>query len=421
MNKRIVFLIFCILSAFVTKAQSFTVCDEILQKYNPSEISRLFELCKSDTVQLSCAVQKKMIEAIRTRDNAVFMAIKKGDVKTAISGIQKRYDAIALQSYSQAINEQYFTDKIKELNKTKMLDKAVIDSIRIKYQQHLAYVNRYSYVENFNAAFQQCVSEPVYYKTIFKHQIAALAIAIRNTDLARVSRYRPALTQQCMDSVRRIITDKSSNLALLSFVPGAPNPEKEKNFKAVSDRYDSLIDVQIIKDGAYITSSLMVAAIKRRNVLKLRPTQVDSLVEKGMYLNKLKDSAWNINPMYPYDSKDFESYWTGIILDDNQLSMILSLKNRTDAQKNAENDWKDMEKRGLAAARQLNKDQTIQALTLYYTKLKSASSMYVYDVDRQAAYMRSVRDEMPPALRLLQYARKNNVTNFNAQTQNLQQ
>jgi hypothetical protein len=46
--------------------------------------------------------------------------------------------------------------------------------------------------------------------------------------------------------------------------------------------------------------------------------------------------------------------------------------------------------------------------------------MYAFDLDKQSAYMRSVKDHMPKALRMLQYARKNNITAANLQSVNNQ-
>jgi hypothetical protein len=41
--------------------------------------------------------------------------------------------------------------------------------------------------------------------------------------------------------------------------------------------------------------------------------------------------------------------------------------------------------------------------------------MYAYDIEKNAAYSRSVREAAPACLRLLLYARKNNVHNMNPQ------
>jgi hypothetical protein len=57
----------------------------------------------------------------------------------------------------------------------------------------------------------------------------------------------------------------------------------------------------------------------------------------------------------------------------------------------------------------------IRQLTSYYVQVKSTSSMYAYDLEKQTAYARNIRDNMPKALKILQYARKNNVTSTSAQ------
>jgi hypothetical protein len=390
------------------------ICNEVLKEYNPSEISRLYELCKASPKEISCEEQHKLLDIIHSRDSAIAAALINKSGTRTVDDIQKQYDRLTLKAYNRIVAAVYYEDKMAELNRIKPLADSTAKNIKAAYERYMELSPGHAFTDDFNSAVQEYVTDPAYYAVVFRSQISDVALAIRNTDIERMRRYRPALSRACMDSLRKIITEKSRDLALLSVALGRMNKQREEIFQTAANKYDSLMEVQLIKDGAYISSSIMVAAIRMREALKLRTSQVDSLVERGMNLARLKDSAWKVNVLYAYDAKDYENFWTSKILDDEQFAMILRLKNQTDARKNAENDWIEIEKRGLAEAKQLDKDQTITALTWYYTKVKSASSMYAYDQDKQSAYIRSVRADMPPALKMLQYARKNNVTNASA-------
>jgi hypothetical protein len=243
--------------------------------------------------------------------------------------------------------------------------------------------------------------------------VAAMQLAAQS-ELKYYDRYKPS--NECLKKIKELVNDKYKQFATISRSYPATPKVRDSLQNVVRTMQDSLIQTELMKDGALISSGQFMVAVKFRKMLGLTEAQTDSLITAGNQLEKMRDSAFHSNPLYPYDAKDFENTNMSRILTDKQYEQLLGLRYRTDAKKNAENDWKDLDKRGLT--KDMNQEATLTELTIYYTRLKSSTCMYAFDPDKQAAYMRSVKDHMPRALRMLQYARKNNITSGDLQSVN---
>jgi hypothetical protein len=244
---------------------------------------------------------------------------------------------------------------------------------------------------------------------------AAMQLAAQS-EMKYYERYKPS--NECLKTIKELVNDKYKKFVTINRSYTGTPAVRDSLQNKVRLLQDSLIQTELIKDGAFISSGQFMVAVKFRKMLGLSDTQTDSLIMMSMQLDKMRDSAFHTNPLYPYDAKDFENTNMSRILTDKQYEQLLGMRYRTDAKKNAENDWKDLDKRGLT--KDMNKDATLTELTLYYTRLKSATCMYAFDLDKQSAYIRSVKDHMPRSLRMLQYARKNNITAADLQSVNNQ-
>ena len=220
-------------------------------------------------------------------------------------------------------------------------------------------------------------------------------------------RYKPTTT--CMNAIRTLVRDKHYKVLRARQEFASVPRVRDSLERAICYVQDSLAQAALMKDGVLINSSQFASAIRFKAMLRLTDGQADSLLERGMYVTHLRDSAWRTNPLANYDTKDFETYWMSVILTDKQYSTILALRYQHDAEINAQGDWSGLEKRGLVNA-EMDKTTVLRELTQYYIRLKSSSNLYAYDIHKQSAYARSVRENMPKALQMLQFARKHNVT-----------
>ncbi len=378
------------------QAQSKIVLAEVLYYKNVYKINR------EDSIVLTQLLTKKYeaLILLNASDSNSELNIKQWNnqlvLNKQINEIIKKAEAI-----------KYFNEQVKIIQSIKPLQDSQYKKLNDRHNELFKQVNYFSNKDRFDAAFKQTINDTLYYSKLFSNQISDIAIPITLSENIKIQQYKP--TADCIDSIRPLVKRKAYQIALLTFANYYNFKYRDSLIKIETSKYDSMILAQLMKDGVFINSGIINAALKFRKVLKLSGAQTDSLIARGMYLNKLKDSAWKENALATFDGKDFENISLSKILDEEQFSMLLSYKYLNTAKLEAENSWNDIEKRGLSKG--LVKEDAIIEIALYYTKVKSSNSMYAYDLDKQAAYARSVKEAMPYALKLLQYARKNNITN----------
>lgn len=396
MKQRLIIVLCFVIGGFSLKAQSKAVAAEVTYYKSTYKISA------DDSITLTGLLTKKYdaLQVLNKTDSNSALFLKQWNSQLFYN--KQIHDII-----NRADAYKYFDEQIKVLNIIKPLQDSQYKKLNNRYIELMKLTNSFSNKDRFDAAFKWAINDTAYYSKLYQIQISDLAIPITISENNRLQLYKPSAA--CLDSIRPILRKKSYQTALLIFTHYRDFVYRDSLVKKVTALYDSMILVQLIKDGVFINSGIMNAAVKFRQVLQLRQTQTDSIIDKGMYLNKLKDSLWQLNPLAAFDGKDFENKWLSTILNEEQFIMLLSNKYLSVARQEAENTWADIEKRGLAKG--FKKDDAIAEMTLYYVKVKASSSMYAYDIDKQAAYARSAREAMPYPVKLIQYARKNNITN----------
>jgi hypothetical protein len=396
MKQKLEFGLLVLLISFNVNAQSKIVLAEVMYYKNT------YHLSVDDNVALTDLLSKK---------HAALQQLNKTDSNSVQYLKQWNYQLSFNKQIHDIINKgdayRYFNEQVKLLATIKPLHDSDYKKLNDRYNELFKRTSSFSNKDRFDAALKWTLSDTAYYSKLFQTQINDLAIPITISENNRLQQYKPS--PDFWETMRPVIRKKTYQTALLTFTYYRDYVLRDSLVKIVTAKYDSMIMAQLIKDGVFINSGIMNAAVKFRKLLKLRQTQTDSIIDKGMQLNKLKDSVWQLNPLAAFDSKDYENKWLSTILEEEQFITLLSNKYLPVAKQEAENTWADIEKRGLAKG--LKKEDAINEMIMYYVKVKASSSMYAYDVDKQAAYARSAREAMPNAVKLIQYARKNNITN----------
>ena len=244
------------------------------------------------------------------------------------------------------------------------------------------------------------------------------AVAARHELQTYQRKYK--LTDECVKQLEPAIRDKHSHLAKIEAGYALSGGKRDSLESEVLRREDSLIQGALIRDGVLVSSSQFVAALHFRKLLHLSEGQVDSLVAAGMHATYMRDSALRKDPFgSALDIRQYEYYNLSTILSEKQYSDVLGIEFRPNALVQATHDWNDLEKRGLVNA-EMHKENVVESFTDYYIRVKSSSCLYAYDLNKQGAYSRSVRETMPKELKLLLYARKANITSANVETLNNQ-
>jgi hypothetical protein len=396
MNKKILIGLLFFLITFQVHSQNKLVLSEV-QYYKNN-----YQITTEDSTILTQLLTKKY-EALIKFNNADSTS----EQNQQLWNNQLKYNKLINEIVSKSDAYKYFREQLKVVNEIKPLQDSQYKKLNTRYTELFKLTNLFSNKDRFDGAFKWSITDTIYYSKLFANQISDIAIPITLSENNKLQQYKP--TPDCLDAIRPLIRKKSYQIALLTFANYYNFKYRDSLIKVEVTKYDSLILVLLIKDGVFINSGIINASVKLRKIFKLRNGQVDSLVERGMYLNKLKDSAWKQNALVAFDGKDFENIWLSKILEEEQFAMLLGSKYMPVAKLEAENIWIDIEKRGLTKG--LKKEEAIAELTIYYTRVKASSSMYAYDIDKQAAYARSVKADMPYVLKLIQHARKNNITN----------
>lgn len=324
--------------------------------------------------------------------------------------IAKKFDASVVARIYDFSRYSIMSNEQQMALATLLHDKDSVTAAMIMSRRPLAEIDAYS--EKINSEIYAIRAVRKYYDSAN----AAMVRLLMATEMKCYARYNPS--PDCLYKIKGLVNKKYAQLALANLLYAAP-AHKDSVQWMVNNTQDLLIEKELLADGAFVSSSLFSAAIKFRKALHATEQQTDSLLFYGMRLKQMRDSAYRINPLLPYDTKDYENYHLSTILNEEQFGWLLAMRYRPDALVNAEHDWNDLEKRGFGKG--MNKTSTIAVLTDYYVRVKSSSNLYAYDLVKQSANARDVKDNMPKALRTLQYARKNNITNGNALNTDTQQ
>ena len=490
---RIVLSTVCLLALLqLTNAQSSSVAPEVLRRYNPSIVNKVFEISKQ--TPLTGQQQLDLAQLIQERDSTVTRMLMAGVPDSAVlakknqyeqkiyslSEIRKYNDTIiarkarewalaematlsnqhrlpALMSpglhdllfvkyqalvadlvqrsangplspqqvrslnaaiYTKTdsiINQAYVTKYFQQLDAIRRLPDSVKGRIAERYYK-LGWGRDMPRAERMQMALRSSVADTTIYGSLYRYDIQRQANLMAQAETRQYARYRP--TRECYDELVQLIDKKNYQLVLISESYSQLPAKRDSLIFRTCAFFDSLTDRALNRDGALLNASYFSAAIKFKKLLKLTEPQLDSLLDKGLALTKLKDSVWRLSPLAPFDSKDYENQHISRILTEEQLATLLTFKYQRDAEANAANDWKDLEKRGLT--REMDPKKVMQQLVSYYIQLKSASTMYAYDLEKQTAYYRNIRDNIPRPLKILQYARKNNITSASAQNLKLE-
>jgi hypothetical protein len=212
--------------------------------------------------------------------------------------------------------------------------------------------------------------------------------------------YRDHVSQWGFQKLEKLVKEKNYQKAVLQRTYAAYYPKQcELEISETMKRYDSTIEATLINDGSLQPTTQFAIALKYKQQLQLRPALCDTLVWHAMYLSKQRDSILFIDPFAIIDFGEYETIHLTRLLTEEQYNLVLFHKNRTYAAANAVTDWQEMEVRGLD--RGFFKDETIRQITEYYIIKNNAWCRYANDKVKLWANLRSIDEEKPKALKVL--------------------
>lgn len=162
--------------------------------------------------------------------------------------------------------------------------------------------------------------------------------------------------------------------------------------------------------GRSIDKSLFATLIKNRQVIKLSPTQLDSLVNRAYNLAVIKDQYDKKYHGANYKATAYEHDGLAKILTDAQLDKWLIYRNKNIAKNNALCLWAEMEARNLT--QDVDAKKTQEELTDYELKrITSALKYQIKKTTENAKLRKMAQYEKPLLLIKLQEAKDLTATN----------
>jgi len=140
--------------------------------------------------------------------------------------------------------------------------------------------------------------------------------------------------------------------------------------------YDAFVDEVKSKAKDKYSYSQFAIALRYRDSLALSTPQIDQMYDEVKTLKEMKNAHYE-QAHTSLDTRSYESGRMVELLTEDQYDLLLRLKNHTKARSKSDNDWSELELRGLAA--EFNQSSTKEELYEYYLKLDSLYDKYRHD------------------------------------------
>lgn len=421
MKKTLFCLITCSYAACAFAQTTQQLPDKILYHNPPAVSTKLYDAINK--VKLSDDEMQKLATLYRNEDSVLFTLARQGKTlqemdkarnenEQAIINVigQDRYKKINTRIAVQQCNcdsaaRQYVQRRINELQAIKPLDGVTKLKLEKAFQKELANHKDDGWAANFNEAMRRHISDTIYYAQLYSAEIKLIAISNTKQYFHPLEKSKK-ITKAGRDALYPIIYEKNRQLAIVDKMYPLYTKTKDSLITTIKNQYESAIAVSQKRYGGSLPASQLTTLIKLRSNLNLTEAQVDSILAMAATIQAAKDTLAAKDPLAKYDSKPYESTVLPRILTEDQYARAMVLNNKSKAEQESQQDWKELENAGLAAS--YEKDSTIKQLTSYHIARACAAYRYSYDREKQKASVRAVDDKMPAALKALKNARKYN-------------
>jgi hypothetical protein len=381
-------LLFGLLMYSSAKAQ--IVFKSVYDRYSPSVVSKVYQYAKQS--RCNEAQQLKFAALIQEADSMLVENLKLGKPVPEL-------DNANFTSYSQIYLDSYLA-KIKSI---KAIPEAAVQKIK---QQFYAKSNKDLYADWGSVlleATQFVLPDTAIFSVLYNKQIRKLAIALAVPERLNLIRIHHISKQQYLPVVK-LLENKAYQLALIDYTYGAYGRKRDSLVLEINHYHDSVIQVALLKDGSLLNSSQFAIALKYKKALGIPEYLTDTLVYHAMYISQARDSILQKDPFAKTDFKAYESKYLSQLLTEDQYTKLLSIKNASQAKMDANEDWDDIEKRGIA--NELDKANTIDQLYKYYMAKWNTYYRFADNTIKQEANLQLLKESSPKALKMLNAAKK---------------
>jgi len=321
-----------------------------------------------------------------------------------ISKSMQKYDSASFDLYRVIYSAKFLDYYLKEAKKLKPnIPTEVVDRISNSFYES---VRRNQF--NDWAQLMLDVMQHIYPDTSLIAHFYKKEIGRQASFLAAAEKYNLINIQHVSNDgynlIYPLVKEKNYRQVLLGYTYGGNIKLRDSLITKVSKFFDSLIIATLLRDGSLLNYNQFAIALKYKNVLKLPESLIDTLLWHAMELRNRQDSILLKEPYAKMDFKAYEAKYMNELLTEDQYTQLLIIKNKSQAQIDADNDWDDIEKCGLDKS--LDKEKVKKELFLYYLSKWDVYYRFADDRLKQEANLRFTKDNQPGVLNMLSAARK---------------
>jgi len=393
------------------------ISPEVLQRFNPSIISKVFNV--SSKLNLSQSDQLLLAKAYGLKDSLISVALKNGksvsDIKDidALSPVVSHYDSLMDQNKAHEAKIGYIKTKIDLLNQIKPLSNEQKKRISDIFMSKCKSAD-FSYGDAFIQALQNVIKDTIYYTNIYKADIKQ-----KVSEATNAYPLKNNLPMAILKDSRGIIYKYQYGLITIDYAYPGASKEKISLVEAINEYYKPRIDSTLVRTGYFTPVTIFSSAIRQRKILKLTDNQVDQLNAKASELEKINKDYTLKNPDEVYNSDDFNHKNMMGILTENQYKIFIQLRLQKKTEKICADSWKEMIKYGLAT----KSDSVSTTKSLYFYNLQKlvTNDIYLDQPQVKASKLKDVEYFKPESIKQLEKAKRlaarNNSTKSSAKVE----
>lgn len=348
--------------------------------------------------------------------NYLLEGMEKDKMERNIGKLARMFDNY--EFYPMLYSNKFATDYLEKLNAIKKVPDTTCKRIRAMFNGMII-ANKYTdWATAINRSTQYYLPDTAVFSRLFRPEFEKQAFELSASDSYNLIKLQ-RLTKGAYDSVYGLVNEKNYKKAVLQYAYATYHYKQfDTLIRQTSHYYDSLIQATLLRNGGMQPGSQFALALRYKDMLGLRYSLTDTLLDQVMYLNARRDSILSADPDAPIDFGPYESAHLSQILTLEQYNLLLSYKNRAQAIYDANADWNEMELRGVTAG--LNKDDVIRQISSFYILKYNAWNRLAHDKIALWATQRIIGESEPAVLKILNPLRWNGDTTKSSNNLKLQ-
>ena len=209
-----------------------------------------------------------------------------------------------------------------------------------------------------------------------------------------------------MSPASKLIDQKGYTEALISWTFAAFPTIRDSILRVAVNKYDSLIEALLLRDGSILRSNQFAVALKFKSQLGLANETIETLLFHALLLSRQEDSLRMKDPFGAVDFKKHEAKWMPEFLTEDQYTKVLSIWNKSRASIDAEDDWEEIKQRKIASS--FDEKKVKAELFAYYLVKWNNYYRFANDPFKRREALVQLQKRQPKALKDLNSFRNQN-------------